>query len=92
MKYVCNDIAKSFKVKILQYAKRMSEMHDLKKYPPPPLMKGKSFQSDSWDVSNKEFYGDYIQVAFKYGLPSYIQDQLEDNQEEYCSLGHEYWC
>ena len=39
MKYVCNDILKPFKVKILRYTKRVRERHDLAKYLPPPSMK-----------------------------------------------------
>ena len=31
MKYICNDIVKPFKVKILLYYKRVREMHDLAK-------------------------------------------------------------
>ena len=34
--YIRNDIMKAFKVKILRYAKRVCEMHDLAKYLPPP--------------------------------------------------------
>ena len=42
MKYVCNYIVKPFKVKILRYAERVRDMHDLAKYLRPPLMKGES--------------------------------------------------
>ena len=42
MKYVHNDIVKPFKVKILYYATRVCEMHDIEKYLPPTLMKRES--------------------------------------------------
>ena len=32
-----------------------------------------------------------ILVAIKYVLPLYIQYELEDNQEYYCSFTHEDW-
>ena len=36
MKYICNDIVKPFRVKILRYTERVIEMHELAKYIPPP--------------------------------------------------------
>ena len=53
MKYVCNDIMKPSKVKILCYANRMCEMHDLTKYQSPPLMKGESAMAANWSVRKK---------------------------------------
>ena len=50
MKYVCNDIVKPFKVKILRYAEHVRDMHDLEKYLPPPLMKGESAITANWSV------------------------------------------
>ena len=47
MKYVCNDIVKPFKVKILCYAERVREMHDIAKYLPPPSMNGESSMSSN---------------------------------------------
>ena len=52
MKYVCNDIVKPFKVKILRYVEPVQEMHDLAKYLPPPLMKGESAMEANWSVQN----------------------------------------
>ena len=40
LKYICNDIVNSFRVKILRYAERVIEMHDLARYLPPPSIKG----------------------------------------------------
>ena len=40
VKYIHNDIVKPFRVRILQYAERVCEMHNLTKYPPPPSMNG----------------------------------------------------
>ena len=53
MKYVCNDIVKPFKVKILRYSKRMRGMYDLVKYLPPPPMKGESAMTDNWSARNE---------------------------------------
>ena len=72
MKYVCNDIVKPFKVKIIRYAKRVREMHDLLKYLPLPLMKGNSSEADNWTVRNQEFTAGEIRLAIKYGLSSYM--------------------
>ena len=55
-------------------------------------MKGGSYDTANWKVCDKEFYLNEIQVAIKDGPPSYTKDNLEDNQEEYSSLTHEYWC
>ena len=41
--YIHNDIVKPLRVAILQYAKRVRDMHDLEKYFPTSLIKGKSF-------------------------------------------------
>ena len=54
MKYVHNKIVKPFKLKILRYAKRVREMHDLEKYLPPPSRKGESVMTSNWIVCNKE--------------------------------------
>ena len=48
IKYVCNEIMKPFKVKILRYAERVRDMHDLAKYLPPPSMKGESSMAANW--------------------------------------------
>ena len=74
MKYVCNDILKPFKVKILRYAKRVREMHDLAKYLHSPLIKGEISKADNWTVWNQEFTDSEVQLAMKDGLPKYIQD------------------
>ena len=70
MKYIRNDIVKLFKVKILRYAECMHEMHYLAKYLPPPFMKVKSVEADSWTVQNQEFTANEIRLMFKGGLPS----------------------
>ena len=55
-------------------------------------MKVKSFEAAFWKVQDKGFYLYDIRVAIKDGLPSSMQDELEDNQEEYCFLTRKYWC
>ena len=56
-------------------------IHDLEKYPPPPLMKGQSYEAANWKVCNQEFTVSEIRVAIKDGLLSYMQDELDDHQE-----------
>ena len=53
VKYIHNDIVKPFQVVILHYAEIIQDTHDLSKYLPPPSMKGKSYESDNWDVRDK---------------------------------------
>ena len=67
-------------------------MHNLAKYKPPTSMKGNSFDEASWKVRNKELSVYENRVAIKDGLPSSMQDNLEDNKEDYRPLTHEYWC
>ena len=52
-------------------------------------MTGVSFESASWDIRDKEFSENDIRVATKGRLPTYIQDELGDNHEEYRSILHE---
>ena len=40
VKYNKNETAKNFREGLLQYAKRVHDMHNLAKYPPPPSTKG----------------------------------------------------
>ena len=67
------------------------EMHDLEKYLPPPLKKGERCKVDNWKVRDQEFTVSEIREVIKYGLPSSMQDELNDHQEDYLSLTHEYW-
>ena len=52
MKYIRNDIVNPFRVKILCYAGRIREMHDLEKEPHPPSMKGKRAEAENCTVWN----------------------------------------
>ena len=90
--YVCNDIVKPFKFKILCYAERVREMHDLAKYLPPPSMKGESKMAAKWSVRNEQFTNSDLQRSIKDGVPPKIMDELDDNIEDYRSLTYEYWC
>ena len=92
LKYICNDIVRPFHVGILRYDERVQHMHDLVKHLPPPLINGNVYEAVIWKFRNSEFSVDDIRVAIKDGLPSSMQDEFEDNQEEYCSLAHEDWC
>ena len=84
MKYVHNDIVKPFKVKILRYAERVHEMHDLAKYLRPPSKKGDSAMSDNWSTSNEEFTISDLWLAIKDGLLKSTRDELDDHPEDYC--------
>ena len=92
LKYVRDVILKPFRVVILCCAKRIMEMHDLAKYLPSPLMKGESYKSANWKFCDQELSVIDIRVAIKGGLPSSINNELEDNQEGYHYLTHKYWC
>ena len=83
MKYIHNDIVKTFKVKILCYAERVRDMHDLAKYHPTPSMKGKSADAANLTVRNQEFTDSELRLAIKDRLPSSMQDELEDHPEDY---------
>ena len=80
MKYIRNYIAKPFKVKILRYAKRVREIHDIAKYFPPPSMKGDSTDVSNWTVHNQEFMFSKIWLGIKDRLPSSMKDELENHQ------------
>ena len=81
MNYVCNDILKPFRVKILHYVERVREMHDLSKYLPPPSMQVKGAMAANWSVRNEEFTTSDLQLAIKYGLPKSIRDYCMTAQE-----------
>ena len=70
---------KPIKVKIIRYAKRVCEMHDLEKYLPPPSMKGESEMSDNWNVRNEEFTISDVRLDIKDRLPKSMRDELDDH-------------
>ena len=80
LKYICNDIVNPFHVRILHYAERVGDMHNLANHLPPPLMKSESFEADNWKVCDNEFSVNGIIFAVKYGLPSSMQYKFGDNQ------------
>ena len=92
LKYIQNDIVKPFRVKFIRYAERVKEKHDLAKYLTPPSMRSVSSDSANWTVCNQEFRVSEIRLTIKDGIPSSMQDELEDHQEDYQSLTHEDWC
>ena len=92
IKYVRNDTLKTSCVKILRYTEHVREIHDLAKYPPPTSMKGESYKAANWKVCDQEFTVSEICVAIKYGLPLFIQYELDSHQEGYHSLAHEKRC
>ena len=92
MKYVCNDIVKPLKVKILHYAKRICEMYDLAKYLTPASIKGESKMASNWSVRNKEFTSSDLRLVIKDRVPKTIRGELDDRPEDCCSLTYEDWC
>ena len=53
LKYICNDIVKSFRVGIIWYADRVQYMYNLANHLPPHLIKGNSFEESSLKVRDK---------------------------------------
>ena len=79
MNYIFNYIVKPFKVKIIRYAERVHEMHELPKDLPPPSMKGESDEAANLTVRNQSFAASEIRLTIKDGIPSSMQDELEDH-------------
>ena len=92
MKYVCNDIVKPFKVKILHYVERLCEMYDLAKYLPPPWMKGESEMATNWSARNEQFTISDLRLAIKDELPKKMRGESNDHPEDYRSLTYEDLC
>ena len=55
-------------------------------------MKSDGYESDHWKFRDKELSVDEVRFSIKDGLPSSIQYELDDNQEDYRSLTNKYWC
>ena len=53
VKHIHSDIIKPFMVVILYFSERVREIHDLDKYVPPPLMKGRDFYQSDWTIRDK---------------------------------------
>ena len=53
VKYINNDIVKTFRVGIIQYTDHVCEMHDFDKYLPPPSMKGGKYDQADWIICQK---------------------------------------
>ena len=75
-----NDIVKQFRVRIIRYAERFQEMHDLEKYLPPSFMKSKSFDEARWKFRGKELSEHVIRVHIRDVLHSSMHDEWEYNQ------------
>ena len=46
-------------------------------------MKGKIAEADNWNVRSQEFTVSEIKLAIKYRIPSFMQDEFDDRQEDY---------
>ena len=92
MRYVRNDIVKTFKVKILCYAERIHDMAEPVKYLHPPSMNEESAMSDNWKVRNEEFTISDLRLVIKDGLPKSRRDELDDHPKYYRSLTYDGWC
>ena len=51
-------------------------------------MKGGEYDQVDLVVFNKEFSNYDIHFSTKYGLPTYMQDEMEDKYKYYCSFPH----
>ena len=91
LEYICNVILKPFHVRNIHHAKCVQDIHNLANNLPNPSMKGNGYVSANWKFHNETFSVNDSQVAVKYGLPSSMQDEVEENQEDCNSLTHEDW-
>ena len=64
-------------------------MHDLAKYLPPPLMKGQEYDDVDWAIHEKQFFDNQIHVSTKDGIPTSMQDEMEDKDKYYHFIPHE---
>ena len=55
-------------------------MHELEEKLPHTLMKGGGYEAANWKFHDKGFSVHENQVAIKDGLPSSMQDELENNK------------
>ena len=67
MKYINNNIVKTFREIILQYADRFHDMHNPTIYLPKPSKNRDIFDQEYWRVCNYEFTENDIRVANKDG-------------------------
>ena len=89
VKYTHNNIVKTFRVGILQYAERFRDMHGLAKYLPPPLTKGREYDEEYWAVCEKEIFEHEIYVTTRDGITASMQDEMYDKSKDYCPVPNE---
>ena len=77
---------KPFRVIIIQCNERVNEINNLAKYLPSPFMKGGEYDKSYWAIQDKELSEYDICVATKYGLPTSMQDEMEDKYKVYISF------
>ena len=81
VKYIHNDVAKPFRVSILQYNELANEMNELAKYftpHHPPSKKYDMYGQAKWRVRDCNFTVYDIRVTTKDGLPTFMQDETEE--------------
>ena len=88
VKFIHNDILKPFIVGILQYSERVRDMHDIAKYLRPLSINGGEYYEVDWDVCDKEVPDQDVCVATGGGLPTSIQDNLDNTIQYYCFVLH----
>ena len=91
VKYIYKDIFNPLRLSILQYIKRIHDMHDLVKYLPPPSKKGDMFYHLYYRIHAREFMEGEIHVATNIGLPQYIYYGMWDKDKYYHHFIHEEW-
>ena len=81
-----NVILKPFMVGIIQYVKRVHEMHYISMYPPPNFMKGDKYDQSYCAIRDKLISEYEIRVATNSWLPTSMQDEMRDKAKDYRSL------
>ena len=82
VKYIHNYIVKPFRVIILHYSKSTHKIHELYKQLHIPFKEGKMYNPYNQRVCDNDITEYEICVA-KDGLPTSVQDKMEDRDAEY---------
>ena len=81
----------TYRVIILQHSERVHEIYDLNEYVTPPLKKGDMFDQENWNICDCNFTKDEIRIVTKDGVPTSMQDEMDDKDAYYHYLHLEDW-
>ena len=87
--YNKNNIHKTCTSGILNYTKRIQDMHELDHYLSPPSKKFQEYREEEWGTRNKNLTEDEIGMATRDNLPLWMRNDIEHKDQELCSLQHE---